>query len=158
MNQNNRNSPSPNDEQFQILIGKAREGDPESLGTLLEWYCHYLQILASTQLDHRLRRRVSPSDLVQETLLAAHRDFAHFRGNSQAELLGWLRQILIHRLHHLVDEHIKAGKRDIRREIPSMRSKPRWIDRQPTTPIFCKDASTRRAVRACRGTGFGSLA
>ncbi len=60
---------------------------------------------------------MSPSDLVQETLLAAHRDFNGFRGNSQRELLGWLRQILIHRLHHMVDEHVKAGKRDIRREV-----------------------------------------
>lgn len=109
-------SSSQQDERFNALIEKARLGDGDAVGTLLEWYCHYLTILASTQLDQRLRRRVSPSDLVQETMLAAHRDFAQFRGNSQGELVGWLRQILIHRLHHLVDEHVKAGKRDIRRE------------------------------------------
>lgn len=103
--------------KFEALLIKARDGDPASLGVLLEWYSNYLTILASTQLDQRLRRRVSPSDLVQETLLAAHRDFLDFRGASQRELVGWLRQILIHRLHHTIDEHVKAGKRDIRREI-----------------------------------------
>lgn len=112
------NPHGPEEKQFQELVASAKEGDKEAMGTLLQWYCHYLSILASTQLDQRLRRRVSPSDLVQETLLAAQRDFGHFRGTSQPELLGWLRQILIHRLHHLVDEHVKAGKRDIRREIP----------------------------------------
>lgn len=102
---------------FSEQLEQAKQGDKAAIGVMLEWYCNYLTILASTQLDQRLRRRVSPSDLVQETLLAAHRDFADFRGQSERELIGWLRQILIHRLHHIIDEHVKAGKRDIRREV-----------------------------------------
>ena len=87
------------------------------MGRLLQWYLSYLTILATTQLDRRLRRRINPSDLVQETMLAAHRDFADFRGRSQNELLAWLRQILIHTLHRSFAKHVKAGKRDIRREV-----------------------------------------
>jgi RNA polymerase sigma-70 factor (ECF subfamily) len=104
-------------DEFLVLLCRARGGDTESLGVILQWYVNYLTILATTQLDHRLRRRVNPSDLVQETLLAAHRDFVDFRGNSQPELLGWLRQILIHALHGAFARHVKAGKRDIRREV-----------------------------------------
>ncbi len=104
-------------EGFRDLLARAREGHSEALGQLLQWYLSYLTILATTQLDHRLRRRISPSDLVQETMLAAHRDFGDFRGGSQNELLAWLRQILIHTLHRAFAKHVKAGKRDIRREV-----------------------------------------
>ncbi len=102
---------------FNLLLDSARRGDRNSLGELLQWYCNYLTILASTQLDRRLQRRLSPSDLVQDTLLAAQRDFPDFRGQSERELLGWLRQILINSLHRAIEVHLKAGKRDLRREV-----------------------------------------
>ena len=108
---------SSDDSAFASLLLRARKGDTDALGVLLQWYVNYLNILASTQLDHRLRRRVNPSDLLQEAMLAAHRDFGDFHGNSQAELLGWLRQILIHTLHRNFSRHVKAKKRDVRREV-----------------------------------------
>jgi RNA polymerase sigma-70 factor (ECF subfamily) len=99
------------------LINAARRGEKEQLGVLLQFYFNYLTVLASTQLDNRLRRRLNPSDLVQETLLAAHRDFGAFRGETPQEFVGWLRQILINVLHGAIARHVKAGKRDIRREV-----------------------------------------
>jgi RNA polymerase sigma-70 factor (ECF subfamily) len=45
-------------------------------------------------LDDQVQRRVDPSDIVQETLLEAHRSLEHFRGQSEADLAGWLRRIL----------------------------------------------------------------
>src|SRR6187455_2420617 len=84
----------------QELLLAVRGGDEQQLGRLLQLYRNYLTILATTQLDARLRRRISPSDLVQEAMLGAYRDFAQFRGVSERALLGWLRQILIHCLHH----------------------------------------------------------
>jgi RNA polymerase sigma-70 factor, ECF subfamily len=99
------------------LLEEARQGEPEVFGDLLQLYRNYLTILASTQLDRRLRRRMNPSDLVQETMLAAHRDFDKFRGSSEREFLAWLRQILINCLHHAIETHVKAKMRDIRREI-----------------------------------------
>lgn len=87
------------------------------LGKLLQVYRNYLTVLASTQLDARLRRRVSPSDLVQEAMLGAYRDFPQFAGNSERELLAWLRQILIHCLHHAYETHFLARRRDVRCEV-----------------------------------------
>jgi RNA polymerase sigma-70 factor, ECF subfamily len=100
-----------------VLLDRARQGEREPLGQLLQLYRNYLTILATTQLDGRLRRRMNPSDLVQETMLAAHCDFAKFRGTSERELLAWLRQILIHCLHHAIETHLNAKMRDVRREI-----------------------------------------
>jgi len=99
------------------LLDDARQGQREPLGLLLQSYRNYLTILATTQLDRRLRRRMSASDLVQETMLAAHRDFGKFRGSSEREFLAWLRQILLHCLHHAVETHDKAQRRDVRCEI-----------------------------------------
>jgi RNA polymerase sigma-70 factor, ECF subfamily len=103
---------------MECLLHRARQGETEPMGQLLQTYRNYLTILATIQLDHRLRRRMNPSDLVQETMLAAHRDFGSFRGGSEREFLAWLRQVLISCLHHAVEVHVKAKKRDVRREVP----------------------------------------
>jgi RNA polymerase sigma-70 factor (ECF subfamily) len=83
----------------------------------LQLYRNYLKLLATTQIDEKLRARFSPSDVVQETLLEAHRDFHQFRGQSGTEFLAWLRQILVHNLMRLVEQHVLTEKRDVRREI-----------------------------------------
>jgi RNA polymerase sigma-70 factor (ECF subfamily) len=99
------------------LLEQARLGDAEAIGRVLQLYRNYLTILATTQMNRRLRRRVSPSDLVQDAMLAAYGDFAKFRGGSERELLAWLRQILINCLHHVIETHMRAKMRDMRREI-----------------------------------------
>lgn len=100
----------------QLLL-RARAGGGEPVGQLLHLYRNYLLVLATTQFDRRLRRRLSPSDLVQEAMLAAHRDFGQFRGDCEGQFLAWLRQILIHCLHRAIETHLKAKMRDVRCEI-----------------------------------------
>jgi RNA polymerase sigma-70 factor (ECF subfamily) len=112
-----RKAPSRGGIETRELLSRAKKGDGECLGELLTLYRNYLSALASTQLERRLRPRVSPSDLVQETMLKAHRHFAQFKGRSEAEFLGWLRQILLSNLAHFVEQHLLAAKRNIRREI-----------------------------------------
>jgi RNA polymerase sigma-70 factor (ECF subfamily) len=104
-------------ERLSGLLAKARQGDQQQLGQLLQCYQSYLTVLASAHLDERLRTRVSPSDLVQEAMLGACRDFGQFRGCSEPELLAWLRQILINCLRHAYKTHLRARRRDLRREI-----------------------------------------
>jgi RNA polymerase sigma-70 factor (ECF subfamily) len=116
------------DQAVEELLRDARGGDPEPLGRLLQLYRNYLTILAASQLDGRLRRRLNPSDLVQEAMLAAHRDFEKFRGCSEREFLAWLRQILINCLHHAIETHLKAKRRDVRCEI-SMEQVSTALDR-----------------------------
>jgi RNA polymerase sigma-70 factor (ECF subfamily) len=105
------------EQSAEELIRRARSGETEALGSLMQVYRNYLTILATTQLDHRLRRRVSPSDVVQDALLAAHRDFSGFRGQHEREFLAWMRQILINCLHHAYETHMQAKRRDVRCEI-----------------------------------------
>ena len=99
------------------LLKEVRTADPTRLGSLLELYRNYLSLLATGQLDRKLRGRVSASDLVQETMMEAHRDFHQFRGKSEAEFIGWLRRILVNNLARAIEMHVLAEKRDVRREV-----------------------------------------
>ena len=107
--------PPPSDPQQ--LLTKARQDEPACLGRLLQFYYNYLRLLASTQIDTKLQARFSPSDVVQETFLEAHRDFGQFRGQTEAEFLAWLRRILANNLARQVERHVLTEKRDVRREI-----------------------------------------
>jgi RNA polymerase sigma-70 factor (ECF subfamily) len=106
-------SQTPNPEQY--LAQARRDGGP-AVGELLEHYRHYLYLLARARLGRQLQGLVDPSDLVQETFLAAHRDFAAFRGTTEGEIVAWLRQILVARLASQVRRHLKVKARDRRLE------------------------------------------
>ena len=97
------------------LIQRARSGGAAELNRLLGLYRNYLRLLAQTQFDAQLRIRIDPSDLVQETLMEAFRDFGAFGGNSEPELAAWLRRILVRNATDQAKRH-QAQKRDVRRE------------------------------------------
>ena len=112
------NELSDDSSEASSLLMVARAGDNRRLGELLQQYRHYLTLLATTQIEKRLQPRVSPSDIVQETMLKAYRHFAQFRGQSEPEFRAWLRQILVSNLARFVEQYMLAAKRDIRREVP----------------------------------------
>lgn len=97
-------------------LTRARSEGGAAVGELLEHYRHYLYLLARARMSRLLQGRVDPSDLVQEAFLTAHRDFAAFRGSTEAELVSWLKQILVARLADQIRRHIKAKARDVRLE------------------------------------------
>jgi RNA polymerase sigma-70 factor (ECF subfamily) len=78
-------------------------------------YRSYLRLLADLQFPPQLRRKVDPSDIVQETFVRACAGAAQFRGNSEAEKIAWLRTILT---NVLIDENKKyaTAKRDFNLE------------------------------------------
>jgi RNA polymerase sigma-70 factor, ECF subfamily len=75
----------------------------------------YLRMLAELQLGRGASARIDPSDVVQQTLLDAHRDRSQFRGHTEAEMAAWLRRLLS---CNLVDDARARGraKRDVGRE------------------------------------------
>jgi RNA polymerase sigma-70 factor (ECF subfamily) len=81
----------------------------------LEQYRAYLHLLARLQLDRRLHAKVDASDIVQQTLVQAIRGASEFRGETDAEVAAWLRQILARTLANTLRD-LGRKRRDVRRE------------------------------------------
>jgi RNA polymerase sigma-70 factor (ECF subfamily) len=97
------------------LIERARHETPGALDRLLDSYRNYLRLLARTGLDVSLQGKADPSDLVQDALFKASQHFGQFRGTTDAELAGWLRQILARCLTDFVRRY-RADRRRVGRE------------------------------------------
>jgi RNA polymerase sigma-70 factor (ECF subfamily) len=95
------------------LLPLAKAGYPDALGQLLEQYRNYLELLARLQIGRHLQSKVDASDLVQETFLDAHATFAEFRGATERELLGWLRQVMAYNLASLTRYYCGTQRRDV---------------------------------------------
>ncbi len=99
----------------QELIRRARDGDREALGVLLDRYRPYLRILAQRRLEP-VQGRVDASDVVQQTFLEAQRDFPAFGGKEEPELIAWLRRVLENNAANTLERHWFAQKRRVDRE------------------------------------------
>jgi RNA polymerase sigma-70 factor (ECF subfamily) len=100
----------------QAALDRARQGDRQALGELLDSFRPYLRFIGRAAGQRRLQARLDDSDLVQDVLLEAHRQFARFRGSTVAELTAWLRQIVLRTAGHARRSHLDAGKRTVDRE------------------------------------------
>jgi RNA polymerase sigma-70 factor (ECF subfamily) len=99
------------------LIRRCHDGDTAARDELFRRYTAYLKVLARGQIGGLLRGKCDASDVVQLTLLEAHRDFATFLGRGEGELLAWLRQVLAHNLYNEA-RRFAAAQRDAAREVP----------------------------------------
>ncbi len=99
-------------------IAQARAGQAHAMGELLEAQRATLVARAERQLGALLHRRLSASDIVQQSFMEALRAFPQFRGSSRPEFAAWLYRILEHHLEHAVRDHTSTAKRAIAREQP----------------------------------------
>jgi RNA polymerase sigma-70 factor (ECF subfamily) len=132
------------------LIERARREEPGALDRLLDSYRNYLRLLARTGLDASLRGKADPSDLVQDALLKASLRFGQFRGATDAELAGWLRQILARCLADLVRRYRTAGRRTGREQ-----SLEQLLDRssEAMERVLAADGSSPSSSAARRDLG-----
>jgi RNA polymerase sigma-70 factor (ECF subfamily) len=100
------------------LLAKARGGDSQAVSLLFARCRNYLAVVARAQVESWLRAKADASDLVQQTMIEAHRDFDRFRGGSEAEWLAWLRQILARNAADFVRHYRGTDKRQQRLEVP----------------------------------------
>jgi len=97
-------------------IRQAQQGCSHALGHLYK-QCHlYLLLIANRELDEQLRAKFGPSDVVQETMLKAQRNFQGFAGATEGELRAWLRKILLNTVRDMTRRYRSGSKRDVQRE------------------------------------------
>lgn len=104
--------------RYSVLIEAARRGDAECRERLFALCRSYLGFAARARIETWLRRKVDASDLVQETMLEACRDFDRFQGRSEQEWLAWLRRILDNNAADFVRRYRTTAKRAAGREVP----------------------------------------
>jgi RNA polymerase sigma-70 factor, ECF subfamily len=132
------------------LLRQAQAGSGAALGRLLEMYRNYLAVLARLQIGRRLQGKTDPADLVQETFLKAHRDFASFHGHSEGEFVNWLRRILATNLAQLVRRYLGTKRRDLRleRELAvELDQSSRLLDGGLVAPQKSPSSPSRQAMR-----------
>jgi RNA polymerase sigma-70 factor (ECF subfamily) len=99
-----------------LPAAKARQ--PVALGQVLEACRRYLLWIARKEMDPDLQPKAGASDLVQDTLLEAQRDIGHFQGETEGELLAWLRRLLLNNLSNFARSYRDTAKRRLDAEVP----------------------------------------
>ena len=133
----------------RVVEHPTATGDRSSRPLRPEHFRPYLKLIARSQFGRHRGLRFDDSDIVQETLLEAHRKFEQFRGTTEAELAAWLRKLLACTLADAVRRAGRA-KRDAARE----RSLERSIeDSCSRVTLLLGDADVaQRAAAARRGS------
>src|SRR3954454_16281189 len=107
----------PEHDSVADLLAQARAGNGPARERLFARCRDYLGFAARARVEGWLQAKVDTSDLIQQTLLEAHRGFGGFHGGTEAEWLAWLRRILDHNAADFVRRY-RGPKRPAGREVP----------------------------------------
>jgi len=99
------------------LLAAAKAGDRVALGALMERFRLYLLKAAGEHLRPGVRAKVSPSDVVQETLFEGYKLFERFDGAGADEFRAWLAGILHNKAREAVRRFHGTDMRDAGREV-----------------------------------------
>jgi RNA polymerase sigma-70 factor, ECF subfamily len=77
-------------------IAAAMSGDAAARWRALEACRDYLQLVVRRGHWSRQGGRSATSDLIQETIMGAWRNFSRFQGRTPAQLRAWMKAILVH--------------------------------------------------------------
>jgi RNA polymerase sigma-70 factor (ECF subfamily) len=112
----NRSAPPPTSPDVATWLSQARAGSDSALGRLMDFCRDYLLLVANRELNAAPLALTSPSDLAEQTHREALHDFATFRGATKAELLDWLRRMLLGNLYNLQRQQASTEKGQFGRE------------------------------------------
>src|SRR5436305_3080260 len=98
------------------LLKELAAGNAAVADALLVRHRERLKKMVSCRMDQRLAARVSPSDVVQETMLTAARDLENFAASRPMPFYPWLRRLAWNRLMDLQRRHLYRHKRAVGRE------------------------------------------
>ncbi|MFO1077307.1 MAG: sigma-70 family RNA polymerase sigma factor [Planctomycetota bacterium] len=106
---------------FADLLRRAASGDTAAQGELVAAFYPRVRAIAHRQLEQQIGRDAlgllalfSTGDVVQEAFVAALHELPRFRGESEAELVGWLAALVRNRVVDAIRHHL-AQRRDRRR-------------------------------------------
>src|SRR5262245_27540609 len=110
--------PTPDSAETRRLLEQARAGDSLAFEQLFTRHRPFLRQLIELRLDPRLRARVDPSDVVQETQMEAFRRLPDYLERRPMPFRLWLRKTACERLLMAQRQHAGAARRAVGREVP----------------------------------------
>ena len=87
---------------FAEWLSRARAGSEPDVGRVLETYRGYLERIVRQSGAARLGGKCGVSDVGQEAMLEAYRNFRMFLGGTEPEVRAWLRQVLVYRMTNVI--------------------------------------------------------
>jgi len=106
------------------LLQRMRDGNQEALAAVFSHYRDRLRRIVHFRLDHRLAGRLSESDVLQETYIAAAKRLEHFGKHDEMPAFLWLRLVAGQQLVDLHRQHLQAEMRDARKEVALQHNGP----------------------------------
>ena len=109
---------TPDSTETRNLLEQIQAGDREAFERLFVRHRPELREFIALRLDPRIRARVDPSDVVQETQMEAYRRLQDYLERQPMPFHVWLRKTAYERLVMTRRQHLQAGKRTMEREVP----------------------------------------
>jgi RNA polymerase sigma-70 factor (ECF subfamily) len=100
------------------LLDEAAAGNQQALGELLARHMPRVEATVNCRIDRRVRARIDPSDVVQETQLEVTRRFNEFLAARPIPFHLWLRRETHQQLLKAERRHLQTAKRTVDREVP----------------------------------------
>jgi len=106
----------PDSAETGAILDAIRAGDTRALEKLLARFRSELRDFVECHFDPRLRARVDPSDVVQDTQLEVVRRMDDFLARRPMPFRLWLRKKAMDRLANLRRDHVGRARRSVMRE------------------------------------------
>lgn len=103
-------------ETIEKLVENAILGDENALADLFHRYKRQLRSMIAFRMDHKLKGRVDPSDVLQEAYLDLAKKLPDFESKGMSFFV-WLRLVVSERLLITHQHHLKVQKRDAAKEV-----------------------------------------
>jgi RNA polymerase sigma-70 factor (ECF subfamily) len=116
MTQANKREIKPDSAETRRLLDLGRAGDKNAFEELFRRHRAFVRQVIDLRLDDRLRSRLDPSDLVQETQMEAFRRLPDYFQSEPMPFHLWLRCTAYNRLQAARRRHLGAGKRSVEHE------------------------------------------
>ncbi len=115
METSSRGENDPQDEQSRLQ--RAAAGDQAAWAAILAPHQDRLRRMVALRLDHRLRGRIDPSDVLQEAFIQAAQGLPKYLEHAERPFFLWLRFLTGMSLQGLHRRHLGIQARDAGREV-----------------------------------------
>lgn len=147
----------PDSTATRHVLSQVASGDREAFGELFARHRRSLHRFIELRLDRRLRARLDPSDLVQETQLQAYRKLDDYLRRRPMPFRLWLQKTAYERLITARRRHLRAARRSVAREMPLAERSSRVFAQQVLAEIGPSQRLSRDEVIRTVGEAIAEL-